>query len=181
MLGIDRAVDRRREHDAPAFLQSREGIGPSRIVRRATRPGNRDKTPALGKPRQRRADMAQGGVGHAAIDIGERGEWRIHQHDARRHSRVEMIVDLRRVEFCHGDARKEMLQQAGAAFRKFVENEQGAGKLSENGEQAGSCRGLQHQIGRRDRGGDARRETERDRRRELLQRLALFGAARMGG
>ena len=70
-----------------------------------------------------------------------------------------MIVDLRRVEFCHGDARKEMLQQAGATFRKFIENERGAGKLGENGEQSGSSRRLQHQIGRRDRGGDAGRKS----------------------
>ena len=60
--------------------------------------------------------MAQRGVGHAAIDIGERGERRIHQHDARRHSGVEMIVDLRRVEFCHGDARKEIAATGRRGF-----------------------------------------------------------------
>ncbi len=56
-----------------------------------------------------------------------------------------------------------------------------AGEFGEDGEQAGSGRRLQHEIGRRDRGGGAGREAERDRRRELLKRLALLGAARVGG
>src|SRR3546814_9275125 len=38
---------------------------------------------------------------------------------------------------------------------------------------------LQHEIGRVERGGDAGGEAERDRRGELLKRLALFGTARL--
>ena len=90
-----------------------------------------------------------------------------------------MIVDLRRVEAGDGDAGKEEIEEPGACVRQFVEHERAAGKLRENGEQAGSGRRLQHEVGRRDRGGGARREAERDRRRELLERLALLGAARM--
>src|SRR3546814_2685572 len=41
--------------------------------------------------------------------------------------------------------------------------------------------GLQHTVGRRDRGGGAGRKSKGDRRRELLKRLALFGAAGVSG
>ena len=43
----------------------------------------------------------------------------------------------------------------------------------------GAGRGLEHEIGRSDRGGRGGSEAKLDRRRELLQRLALLGAARM--
>ena len=165
----------------PRSCKPDEGVGPRRIVGRAARPGDRDESAALGETRERRGDMAKGGVGHAAIDIGERGEWRVHQHDARRDAGVEMIVDLRGVEAGDGDAGEQMVQQPGARLGQFVENERAAGELGEDGEQSGAGRRLQHEIGRRDRGGGAGREAERDRRRELLKRLALLGAARMGG
>ena len=125
--------------------------------------------------------MAQGGVGHAAIDIRERRERRVHQHDARNDAGVEMIVDLRGVEAGDGDAGEQMAEQPGARLGQLVENERPAGELGEDGEQAGAGRRLQHEIGGRDRGGGAGREAERDRRRELLKRLALLGAARVGG
>ena len=125
--------------------------------------------------------MTQRRVGHAAIDVGERGERRIHQHDARRDAGVEMIVDLRGVEAGDADAGKEMVQQRRAGLGKFVENERCAKKFGEDGEQSGSRRRLQHHIRRRDRGGDAHSKSERDRRRELLKSLALLRAARMRG
>ena len=96
-----------REDDAPAFLQPDEGIAPDRIVRGTTRPGDCDQPTAFGEPRQGRRDMPQGSVGHAAIDVGDGREWRVHQHDAWRDAGVEMIVDMRGVEARDGDAGKE--------------------------------------------------------------------------
>ena len=78
--------------------------------------------------------MPKGGVGHAAIDMGHRREWRVHQHDARRDSGVEMIVDMRGVEAGDSDAGEQMVQQPGTRLGQFVENEGTAGELGEDGE-----------------------------------------------
>ena len=90
-------------------------------------------------------------------------------------------MDLRGIAAGDGDAGEQMVQQPRAGLGKLVQHERSAGKLGEDGEQPGAGRGLQHEVGRRDRGGGTGREAERDRRRELLEHLALFGAARMGG
>ena len=68
-----------------------------------------------------------------------------------------------------------------ACLGQLVQHERTAGDLGEDGEQPGAGRGFQNPIGCRDgrRGGD--REAKRDRRRELLERLALLGATRVGG
>ena len=71
MPGIDRAGDRGREDDRPTLLKRDESVGPGGIVRRETRAGDGDETPAIGKARQRRADMTKRGVRHAAIDMRE--------------------------------------------------------------------------------------------------------------
>src|SRR3546814_10542535 len=63
--------------------------------------------------------------------------------------------------------------QVGAGLRQLVEHQRSASELGEDGEQAGPGRGLQHTVGRRDRGGGAGRKSKGDRRRELLKRLAL--------
>ena len=181
MLGIDQSIDGGREHDAPALLQPDEGIGPHRIVGRAVRAGDRDESATLGKTRERRADMAQGGVGHAAIDARERGERRVHEHHARTDAGVEVIVDLRGVVAGDGDAGEQMAQQPGARFGQFIENERPAREFGENGEQPRASRRFQHEIGGCDRRGGAGRQAESDRRRELLKRLALLGAAGVGG
>ena len=181
MLGIDQSIDGGREHDAPALLQPDEGIGPHRIVGRAVRAGDRNEPASLGKTRERRADMAQGGVGHAAIDIRERGERRVHEHDGRSDAGVEVIMDVRGVKAGDGDTGEQMAQQPGARLGQLIENERPAREFGEDGEQAGAGRRFQHEIGARDRGGGAGREAEGDRRRELLKRLAFLGAARVGG
>ena len=49
-------------------------------------------------------------------------------------------------------------EKPGAGLGEFVEHERGAGELGEDREQAGAGRGLEHEIGRRDRGGGAGRE-----------------------
>jgi hypothetical protein len=106
VLGEDRAGNRGCEDDAPAFLQTDEGVSPDRIVRGTTRPGDCGQPAAIGEPRQGRRDMAQGGVGHAAIDVRDGREWRVHQHDVWCDTDVEMIVDVCGVEARHRGAGK---------------------------------------------------------------------------
>ena len=87
VLRIDRAVDRGGEHEPAALLQASEGVGPSWIVGREARSGDRDETPAFAQPRQGRGDMAKRRVRHAPIDIRHRRERRVHQNHARRDAR----------------------------------------------------------------------------------------------
>ena len=181
MPGIGRAVHGGGEDDTPAFLQPRERVGPGGIVGREARPGDGDQASAIGEPRQRGRNMTVSGVGHSTGDVGHHRERRIHQHDARGDADIEVIVDLRGVEPGHGGPGKEMVEQSGASFRHFVQHERSAGEFCEDGEQASATRWLQHAVGRRDRGGGAGGQSQRDRGRELLERLALFGAAGVGG
>ena len=92
-----------------------------------------------------------------------------------------MIVDVRRIEAGDGNVREQLVEETGAGVGKFVEDKRCAGHLGEDGEQAGAGRRLQHEIAGRERGREAGDKAERDRRRELLKRLALFGAARVRG
>ncbi len=179
MLGVDRAIDGSREHHTAALLKLNERIRPGRIVRREVCPGDRDQAATVSEACQGGANVAEGGVGHAALDLGHCREGRVHQHHAGADTGAEMVIDLRRIEPGHGDAREEAVQQAGADLCKFVEHERAASQFGEDGEQAGPGRGFQHQVRRCDRGGGASSETERNRRRKLLKRLALLGAARM--
>ena len=91
-----------------------------------------------------------------------------------------MIVDLRRVEARDGKAGEKPGEKPGAGIGEFVEGERAASELGEDREEARAGRGLQNKVGRRDRGGSRGAEAERDRCGKLLQRLALFGAPRMG-
>jgi hypothetical protein len=72
MFGVDRTVDRSGEYDASALLEMDEGVGPARVVRRATRPGNRDQPSPLHEAGERRGNVTKRGVGHASVDVGER-------------------------------------------------------------------------------------------------------------
>jgi hypothetical protein len=137
MLGIDRSIDGGREQDAPALLQPNESVDPHRIVGRAARPGDRDEPSTFGETDERRGDVAKGGVGHAAIDVRERGERRVHEHDAWNDAGVEMIVDLRGIVAGDGDAGEQMAQQPGARLGHFIENERPAREFGEDGEQPG--------------------------------------------
>jgi hypothetical protein len=180
VLGEDRAGNRGCEDDAPAFLQTDEGVSPDRIVRGTTRPGDCGQPAAIGEPRQGRRDMAQGGVGHAAIDVRDGREWRVHQHDVWCDTDVEMIVDVCGVEARHRGAGKEERKKSSAGFGELVENERRARQLGQDGEQARAGRRLQHYVGRGDRGRGTRRKPKYDRCAELLKRFALFRAARVG-
>jgi hypothetical protein len=82
--------------------------------------------------------MAISGVGHAAVDIRHCGEWRVHQHDGKRHRSVEMIVDLRRIEATDGDAGKEVVEERGARVGQLVQHERAAGDLGQDGEKPGA-------------------------------------------
>ena len=181
VLGIDGAVDRGREHYTTLLLEPDEGVTPSRIVGCEARSSDGDQTAAIGKARQGRRDMAQRGVRHATVDVGQRRERRVHQHDARQEMRVEVIVNLRRVESGGANVREQPVEQAGAGLGQFVEDKRSAREFGQNGEQAGPGRRFQHAVGWRDRSCRAGGKPQRDRRRELLERLALLGAARMGG
>ena len=83
VAGIDAAVDGGREHHAAAFLQPHEILAPGRIVGDEIGARDGDQAAAFGEARQRRADMAQRGVGDPALDMGRGREGRVHQHDAR--------------------------------------------------------------------------------------------------
>src|SRR5437667_236137 len=83
-----------------------------------------------------------------------------------------MIVDLCRIEAGDSDAREEKIEQCGAGFRQLVQDQRAAGQFGQNCEQPGAARRLQHPIGRRDGGGCACGQAERNRRRELLERAA---------
>ena len=88
-------------------------------------------------------------------------------------------MDLRGVEAADARGWKQQGEKVGSGLREFVEAQRRSRELGEDGEEPGPRRRLQDEIGRRQRGGGARREAKRDRRRELLQRLALGGTARM--
>ncbi len=164
MPGIDRAGDRGREDDRPTLLKRDESVGPGGIVRRKVRAGDGDETPAIGKARQRRADMAKRGVRHAAIDMRNRRKGRVHQDDARADVGVEMIVDLRRIEARDRKAGEKPGEKPRAGIGQFVEGERAASELREDRKKARAGGGLQNKVGRRDRGGGRGAEAERDRR-----------------
>ena len=94
VAGIDPAVDAGGEHHAAALLQPDEPIPPGRIVGGQSFAGDGDQTAALGETRQRRADMAQRRIRHPALHMRRGRERRVHQHHARTHRRIEMVVDV---------------------------------------------------------------------------------------
>ena len=98
MLGEGSARHGAGEDQMRGLGQAGEGFGPGGRIGRETGTGDRDQPSTGGKARERRAQMPGRRLGRAAIDIGHRREWRVHQDDARADARVQMIVDLRRVE-----------------------------------------------------------------------------------
>ena len=179
MASINATIDSSAEHDTAAFLKADEGLAPQWMVGREAGAGNRDEASALGKSRKRRRDMAQGGIGDRTVDMRRSREWRIHQHDARAQRIVQMVVDLSRVVACRRDSGKQLPEQSRAGLRQLVQGQSAARELGEDGEQARAGRRLEHEIGRADRSSAGGDKPERDRRRELLQRLALFGTSRV--
>ena len=124
--------------------------------------------------------MAEGGISHAALDMGHDRERRVHQHHCRDQAGIEMIVDLGGVEAGDGQGRKEGGKQAGADLGQFVDEQRTAGDLGQDGEEPGAGRGLQHAVGVRDRRRRHRSEAERDRGGELLEGLRFLGTPGVG-
>ena len=181
MARIDFAVDRGGEDDAPMFLQACEGIPPFRRVRGEAGTGDGDEASTGRQASQRRGDMTIGGVGHAPGDVGHHRKWWVHQHDAGNSIGVQIVVDLGRIEACDRKGWKEGREKRAARLGQLVEMEPASGNFGENGEQAGAGRRFQHDIVHGDRGGGRRGESQGDRRRELLEGLALFGTAGVRG
>jgi hypothetical protein len=90
------------------------------------------------------------------------------------------IVDLGGVEARDGHGRKEGGKQRRPGLGQLVQDKRTAGDLGQDGEEAGSGRRLQHAVRRPDGGSGQGREAERGRRGELLEGLALGGAAGVG-
>jgi hypothetical protein len=174
--GIDGAVDRGREQDAAAFLQTDKALAPGGRVGAEVRAGDGDEASAVGEARQRRRDVPEGGVGDAALDMNRRRERRVHQHHRRTHAAVEVIVNMRGVKAADRRCREQRVEQSAAGFGEFVQRQLCACEFGEHRQQAGPCRGFQHQIGSRDRRGGRGGEAECDRCRELLKRLGFLRA-----
>ncbi len=177
MPGEDRSVDGLGEDHAAAVLQAYEGVAPSLGFRSEVRAGDRDQPSTGGETGQRRGDMTIRSIRHPSLDIGHDRERRIHQHQRRHGVLGQMIVDLGGVEPGDGIGRKEGREKIGAGLGKLVEDQRAASSLRQDRHQAGAGRRLQHHIVRRDRGRRQRGKAERQRRAELLEALAFFGAA----
>jgi len=100
-----------------------------------------------------------GGVGDATVDVRPRREGWVHEYDARPQLRLEVVVDVGRVEAGHGSGREEGGEQVGAGFTQFVEHERCLDQLGEDSEQPGAGRGLEHHIIRGDGGRRRGHET----------------------
>jgi hypothetical protein len=174
--GIDHAADGRGEDDGAALLQTNEVLTPSRTVHREACLRDGDKASTFGETRQRGRDVPKRCVRPPPVYVREGRERRVHQNDGGNNVAAEVVVDLARVETGDGDIGEEMGEEPGARLGQLVQDQRGAGKLGEDGEQAGAGRGFQHVVRWRYRGCGGRHQRQGERRRELLVRLALLGA-----
>lgn len=92
-----------------------------------------------------------------------------------------MIIDLRRIEPRQDRGRKEGGEEIGTRVREFVQDQPTAQCFGENGHEAGSCRGFEHDIFRGDPSRRQSRKAKRDRCAKLLKILAVLRAAGLGG
>ncbi len=118
-------------------------------------------------------------LGRPAIDMGYRRERRVHQDDARAQARVQMIVDLRRVEGSDGMHRKKVTQKAGAGLGEFVQREAASRDFREDRQKAGPGRRLEDEVKGRDLRCRHCGQSHRQRCRELLEPLHLLRAPGM--
>ena len=180
VLRVEPAVDRRGEDDARLVLQGAEFVAEGGIVGRLAGPGDGDQAPAGREAAERGGDMAHASVGDAAFDMGAGREGRIHQDDGRAQRRREVVMDMGGVVLADGSVGEDPAQEGGAMIGKLVEDQARAGEFGMDGEQAGAGGRFQHRVGGRQRrgaGGDMR---DRQRRRQLLQGLALGRALGVG-
>ena len=114
MPRINAAIDGGGEDDASTLLQSDEGVAPGGMVGRETGAGDRHQAAAFGETRERRRRYGAKRRRRPAVDMRRDREGRVHQHDARTHRGVEMIVDMGRVVLRDGNVR----QRADRAERR---------------------------------------------------------------
>ena len=179
VVAVEGTRDRRGEHDAADALQLGEGLAVDGVAGREAVAGDGDEASARCKAKERRAQMTIIRSRAAALHMQRGGEWRVHQDDARARRRGQVVVNLLGVEAGDRYARKQESQEIGARRGDFIERQRSALKLGEDGELARAGGGFEHAIGGGDRRGDGRDETQLQRRRELLELLALLGAARV--
>ncbi|WP_300576465.1 hypothetical protein [Phenylobacterium sp.] len=181
MPRIDRSGDDRGEQDAAALLETAEGVAPGRIMRRQARAGDGDQSTPLGQAGQSRRHVTQGGVGDTSLDMGPSREGRVHQDDGGDHRSVEVVVDVGGVEPADRGGRKQATEQFGAPVAQLVERQFGAREFGEDGEQPGAGRRFEHKVAGSEPRGARGDPGERDRRRELLKRLAFLRSPRLAG
>ena len=99
VLGIDGAVNCRREYDTALFLQPLEGTGPCGIVGRDVCACDGNQPSAFGKSSQGGSDVTQCRLSHLSIDMDRSRERRVHQHDIRAVGRKAGRGKGRRVRF----------------------------------------------------------------------------------
>ncbi len=141
--GIDRgavariglAGERGREHDARFLLQAHKAVAPGRLIGTHIAAGDGDETSAVGKTRERGADMAHRGLGEAAFDMRRGRERRVHQHRGRPGLGIEMVVDLLGVVPGDIDAAEQTAEETGTRVGDLVEDEPCPGKLGEDRQQ----------------------------------------------
>ena len=178
VAAVERTRNPRREDDP--HLKVLQGVAQIGVARRGVDAGDRDEAAARGEALERGAQMAEIRAGDAALHVGRGREGRVHEDDAWAHGLGQIVVNLLGVEARDGDGREQQREQIGACLGDLVERERCAVKLGEDGELPGSGRGFEHQIGGRDRGRERGDEAKLDGRRELLELLAFFRAARVG-
>ena len=180
---VDTTVDDGGEHHVGRQIERCESILPGGIARNAM--GGRDgyQSPARRQHREGRANMAQVGVLAGAVHAGACREGRVHQ-DHGGTERRQPVAQGFGVVASDGRAGEQAGQEPGAGGGDFVKVEGAGGAIAERArshhrEHAGAGGGFEHDIARTDGGGLEGGVSERQRRRELLQRNLLLGAPRL--
>ena len=65
--------------------------------------------------------MPEGGVRDSTVDMRRGRERRVHQHDARAHGAVEIVVDVSRVVASRRSTGKELPKQGRAGFHQLIQ------------------------------------------------------------
>lgn len=112
VLGIDGAVNCRREYDTALFLQPLEGTGPCGIVGRDVCACDGNQPSAFGKSSQGGSDVTQCRLSHLSIDMDRSRERRVHQHDIRHDAGIEVVVNVSGVKLGRGGAGKQLRENA---------------------------------------------------------------------
>ena len=178
-------VDGDGEGDPGGRVHPLEGAAPRAVARHAVRGGDGREPTARGQHRARGAKVVQIRVVAAAGDAGAHRERRVHEDHGGLHGR-QVVGDGLRVAAGDGRAGEERFEKAGPGGAQLVQVQRPRGPgperaLGEHREHAGPGRGLEHHVARAHRRGLERGVGKGQRRRELLHRDLLLGAARVRG